>query len=225
MKKQIRFILYFGILLSGTVLLSAQENGGGFYVGTRLGASFLDTPKERDRPGPGLKEYKRTSLSGSIFGGHQWKIYCNFLAGVEAGYSNNGNATITYASDNEYMFKSTEIDILGVVTYEAGWGIFGSVKGGIGRTREQYGISKYISGTPDLKSEQSRDLFVGVFNLGYRCANGIGVALDIRRTFGDKSNTVTRALMSTNPNPPPYQDMLNTVAQVDVVSVCVVYQF
>jgi len=212
-------------LLTGYAVVAAGQSEGGFYLGSRVGGGFLDTPKERDRPGSGLKDFRRTSLVWSIFGGHQWSISPRLLVGAEVGYTSNGNATITYASDNEYKFKSTEIDFLGTLTYVTNAGLFGSVKAGIGRTREQYGISDYVSGTPDINSEKTMDLFVAALNVGYRLSNGMGIFVDVRRTFGDRSDTVSKALKSTNPTPPPYEDMLNSVARVDAITLGFFYIF
>jgi hypothetical protein len=225
MKTRKIFLLGFVFLLTGYASVSASRNAGGFYLDARLGGSFLDTPKERDRPGTGLKDFQRTSLSYSFFSGPMWKISPRFLIGAEVGYADNGRATITYASDNEYEFKSTEIDVLGTLTYVTNWNLRLSGKAGVGRTREKYGLSVYVSGTPDLDSEKTRDLFVGAFNVGYQFDNGLEIFVELRRTFGEKRDTVSKALKSTNPAPPPYQDILNSVARVDTISLGLSYVF
>jgi len=94
------------ILMAGMELGLAQQVEDGFYVGGRWGLSTLATPKERDRPGAGLLAYDRSSQTWSLFVGHQWKAASQVLIGAELGWTDNGRATITYASANEYEFKS-----------------------------------------------------------------------------------------------------------------------
>jgi hypothetical protein len=194
-----------------------QPAESGFYVGARAGAASMETPTVRDREGPGLQSYDRRDVMWSVFGGHDWLVRSPLTVGVEIGYSDNGAATITYASANVYAFASTQFDILGTaaVTYRR---IAVGVKAGVGRTREQYRISTYISGTPDINSEQTKDLPVGAITVSYEVTSLVTVFLDARRTFGDVADTVTKALVNSNPTPPPYRDVLNSVSRVTALS-------
>ena len=200
-------------------LSMAQHSADGFYAGIRFGGSSLDTPKERDRPGPGLLGYDRNSMTWSAFAGHLWRASPRVRIGAEIGYADNGRATITYASANEYSFRSTQLDILGSATIAVGRGFGAFAKGGVGRVKQVYRLSKYTSGTPDLNSQFTKDLPVAAVGIGRSLSSWAYCFAEVRRTFGDRTGKVTEALTNSNPTPPQYRDMLTSVARVDALSV------
>jgi len=218
--KALRFVLpFFALwLLSGPVRPAAPDTAGGFYLGGRLGADILQTPTERDRPGAGLLGYDRESFAWAAFGGYRWQISRHWLLGAEAGYADNGHASITYASQNEYEFRSAQVDLLGTVTCmsDGGWCVTG--RGGVGRVHQEYVNVRLVSGTADLDSDQTRYLPVAALAAGYHLRQGLEFFVEVRRTFGDDTDTVSSALRSTNPDPPPYLDVLDSVARVDTLS-------
>ena len=112
----------------------SQPADSGFYAGVRAGTAEMETPTVRDREGPGLMGFDRRDVTWSVFGGHDWRIHENVLAGVEVGYADNGAAMITYDSSNEYAFSSTQFDVLGTLTVQYRRFAAG-VKAGVGRTR------------------------------------------------------------------------------------------
>ena len=214
-----------GRLVAGGVLClflaaapaAGQTASSGFYVGARAGTAEMETPTVRDREGPGLLGFDRRDRTWSVFGGHEWLVRAPLRVGVEIGYSDNGAATITYASTNTYAFASTQLDVLttAAVTYRR---LVIGFQAGVGRTREQYRISTYVTGTPDIDSDQTRDLPVGGISVGYQVTRRLAAFVNVRRTFGDVADTVTKALVSSNPTPPPYRDVLNSVSRVTAVS-------
>jgi hypothetical protein len=213
------------ILMAGMELGFAQQAEEGFYAGGRWGLSTLATPTERDRPGAGLKAYDRSSQAWSLFLGHQWKVAPQVLFGAELGWTDNGRATITYASANEYEFKSTELDLLGNATVILGRGLSVFAKAGMGRVRQEYHNSKYVSGTPDLDSQWTRDLPVAAAGLSCAITGHLNVFAEVRRTFGDRTDLISKALTASNPTPPPYRDILTSVARVDVLSLGLSWSF
>ena len=225
--RMLRKGMLFGliILIAGMELGFAQQVEDGFYVGGRWGLSTLATPTERDRPGAGLLAYDRSSQTGSLFLGHQWKAAPQVFIGAELGWTDNGRATITYASANEYEFKSTQLDLLGNATVILGRGISAFAKAGMGRVRQEYHNSKYVSGTPDLDSQWTRDLPVAAAGLSFAVTGHLNFFAEVRRTFGDRTDLVSEALTPSNPTPPPYRDILTSVARVDVLSLGLSWSF
>jgi hypothetical protein len=197
---------------------AAQTPHPGFSATVRIGTSSMNTPTVRDREGPGLQGYDRRDRAWAVSGGHEWRVGERLDAGIEVEYADNGTATITYASSNVYGFTSTAISVLGSAGLRHGRLSVG-VKAGVARTRTQYAITTYVSGTPDLNSERTRDLPVAGFAAGYDLSRRLTLVVDARRAFGDKADTVTRALVPTNPAPPPFRDVLNAVPRVTTVSV------
>lgn len=196
---------------------AGQEIPSGFFVGARAGTSSMETPTVRDREGPGLKGYDRRDRTWSLFAGHEWVVRAPLRLGVEVGYADHGAATITYASDNTYAFTSSQLYVLGTVAV-AHRRIIAGVEGGVGRTRARYRLSTYVSGIPDLDSEQTRDLPVGAATVGYQITRRIAAIVSVRRTFGDEADSVTKALINSNPTPPPFRDVLNSVPRVTALS-------
>lgn len=196
---------------------AGQEIPAGFFVGARAGTSSMDTPTVRDREGPGLRDYDRRDRTWSIFGGHEWVVRSPVRVGVEIGYADHGAATITYASGNTYAFTSSELYALGTVamTYRR---IIAGVEAGVSRTRARYRLSAYVSGIPDVDSEQTKDLPVGAVTVGYQITRRIAAIVNVRRVFGDEADTVTKALINSNPTPPPFRDVLNSVPRVTALS-------
>jgi opacity protein-like surface antigen len=213
------------ILLLGVGIGFAQQSEAGFFAGARFGLSALDTPKERDRPGAGLLGYDRESKTWSVLVGHQWQISPHLLVGLEAAYTDNGHANITYASANEYEFKSTQLDFLASGTLALGRGISVYGKAGVGRVRQEYFNSKYVSGTPDINTQWTKDLPVAAAGFGYQISSRLCIFIEARRTFGERTEKVTQALTNSNPTPPPYRDMLTSVARVSVVSAGFILSF
>jgi hypothetical protein len=225
--RSIKYLLQIlaNILLFGMGIGIAQQSEAGFFAGARFGLSALDTPKERDRPGAGLLGYDRESKTWSVFVGHQWEVAPHLFLGVEAAYTDNGHSNVTYASANEYEFKSTQLDFLGsgTVALGRGWSVYG--KAGVGRVRQEYFNSKYVSGTPDINTQWSKDLPVVAAGFGYQISRWLCIFIEGRRTFGDRTDTVTKALTNSNPTPPPYRDMLTSVARVSALSAGIIFSF
>jgi hypothetical protein len=71
---------------------------------------------------------------------------------------------------------------------------------------------------PDLDSERTQDLTVVALTFGYGVTRRVAFCVDFRRTFGDVADTVTRALIASNPTPPLYRDILNSVSRVTGLS-------
>jgi len=210
-------LLSLALLVLAAGAAAAQPADAGFHASARVGMTAFETPTVRDREGAGLLGYDRRGTTWSVSAGHEWRVARFLFIGIEVGYTDNGQATITYASANAYAFRSTQVDVLASATVAAGKFRVG-LKAGIGRTREQYRISTYISGTPDLNSERARDLPVAALTLGYAVTKRLSVFVDARRTFGDVADTVTKALIASNPTPPPYRDVLNSVSRVTAFS-------
>jgi hypothetical protein len=218
----ILFALVAVLMTAGAAFGQSPESG--FYVGARAGAASMETPTVRDREGPGLRGYDRRDVTWSVHGGHEWRVAPRLTLGVEGGYSDHGTATITYASANAYGFSSTGWDLLGSAAL-VGRRLTLGLKAGVSRTREQYRLSTYVSGVPDLDSERTRDLPVVAAVVGIAVTARLSVGLDLRRTFGDVADTVTKALIPSNPTPPPFRDVLNSVSRVTAVSMGVKVRF
>ncbi len=210
--------LFFFAPAAGSVLLRAQPPSKGLYLGARLGWCRLDTPTVRDRPGAGLLGFRRDTFCWAVASGYQWDSGKGVGLGLEAGYADNGAAAVTYASANEYEFGSTQIDFLGTVSLPLPGGIMAYGKGGVARAREEYRLSRFVSGTPDIDSHKTRALPVLAAGLGYRLTGRLRLGAEFRHLFGDASHAISKALQSTNPNPPPYQDVLSSVARVNSLS-------
>ena len=177
----------------------------------------METPTVRDREGPGLVGYSRRDRTWAVFGGHEWIVRAPFRVGFEVGYADNGAATITYASTNSYAFASSQIDLTATASLSYRRLNIG-VQAGVARTHETYKISKYVSGVPDLDSERAKDLPVAGLSVGYPLSTRVTAFASVRRTFGDVADTVTKALVNSNPTPPPFRDVLNSVSRVTAVS-------
>ncbi len=222
-RKVAAVLLYLS--LASPALAGDPGTQSGFYMGARYGSDLLHTPEERDRPGPGLLGSDRRSTVWSAFGGYRWGLGSGLRAGVEAGYADNGSSSITYASQNEYEFRSDEVDLLATLTWDVYRGAFVGMKVGAGRVRQRYVNTRLVTEPADYDSEERRVLAVAAVAVGYRFGMGLEVFVDFRRTFGDDSDTVNSAFVNSNPTPPPYRDSLGSVARVDSVSVGVAYSF
>ena len=225
--KQRQFLFSLCLFLfapvTGSGLLQAQAPSSGLYLGARLGWCRLDTPTVRDRPGAGLLDFRRDTYCWAAASGYLWNSGKRVGLGFETGYADNGASRVTYASANEYEFESLQVDVLGTFSLSLPHGFTAYGKGGGAWAREVYRISRYVSGSPDIDSRKTRLLPVLAAGIGYRLANRILIGTEFRHLFGDPSNTISKALTSSNPNPPPYQDVLSSVARVNSLTVGITY--
>jgi hypothetical protein len=218
-------VLSVVLLLGLAGSANAQQNHSGFYVGVKYGKSRIETPTTSDRPGTSVMGYNQGSQAMALFGGYQKSIGNGVYLGGEAGYCDNGYSTLTYSTGNRYKFISTQYNLLGALSLRTSGGLFFYLKGGFGRVREQYRLNRYSTGTPDINSEMTKTIPVAAVGLGYALANGLDFFIDFQRTFGDRSNTVKKALKITNPNPPPEYNVLNSVAQVQTLTFGLSFRF
>lgn len=205
----------------------AQQNYSGFYIGGNYGKSTLDTPTRSDRPGSSVQGYDTGSTAYGLFGGYQKSLGGGFYLGGEAGYNDNGYSTMTLSNGNRYKFISRQVNALATLSLWSGSGLFFHLKAGVGRVRELYRLDRYNqgSGTPDGKSTKTDTIPVAAIGIGYALNEDLAFFFDYQQTFGDHSNTVKKALKITNPNPPPEQNVLNSVARVRTMTFGISYIF
>lgn len=148
-------ILCFSLLLSHLSTLGAiGYYDCGLYGSVQAGWARICTPTCNDL---GCDSYyydenvrfqkiegQRGSAAWGANIGYHYPYCANLLASFEAGYHDNGSSFIKFKNCNEYRIKSTDVELLGAVTYVWRQGVWFTLKGGAAKVRQTYGISHIV---------------------------------------------------------------------------------